>query len=238
MRRSDRKIGLWLRDKGGVWRRTGCLPRVTEVGRLEVFRRRQRITVPVWDERPETCPEIAFANWTAQPALHEYLKRHIDQNGYPACAMASLGHILERLMVRNGQRYRKLDWLRAWREITGGRGGIALDVALRYAFSPGFPIEGEESLRVHVTEAWDIPSIAAAGGAMQRGYEVHIGHDGHAEVACRIVRKGSSVARSTMEVLNSWASETWHEEPVSLIDLNYGCFCPRAVEVFKEDLAA
>lgn len=208
----------------------GLLPRTTPVGKIPVG----MTYMGVWDERPEEeCPIIPKDQWATSPTIRPYRWRFIDQNGYPACCLAALCNAVELLRSLQGRSQVKIDWEAAWRALSGGSGGVALDAAISYAMTTGLPLEGGG--RCKVTEAWEADSLEAFASGLQRGCTGVLAHDVHAEAACSLIVDSQG---TDVDTCNSWYSgdKDWHRFPLNRIEYrSYGLILVRAVEILAAD---
>ena len=157
---------------------SGCLPRQTKCGGLP--------GVPVWDGRSDPCPIVPRPQWGTQAHHRDYEWSDNDQGRTPSCTLASLANQGEFYLARMGRARTNLDWLKAWRTLSGGYGGVALDTALRYVMDAGFPLSGGQAVLV-ADEVWDIPNIDAAFSAVMRGVPLWFGASQHAECGMTVV---------------------------------------------------
>ena len=205
----------------------GCLPRKW-VPEASPF--------PVWGS-DDTVPMVPKAEWVEGESLRGYetWTRDVNQNGYPACCLASLANAMQFAMVRDGRPEVDLDWLAAWRKLSGGRGGVALDDAAAFVMDKGFPrLDGNGTVRI--SEAWDCPSVEALASALQRGALCTFGHSVHAEHASRLVKQSGVWM---LDVRNSWGRDWgdngWHLLPLSQVEMRYSIIAIREL-AFTDDL--
>lgn len=205
----------------GEIRLGGCLPRQSACGMLP--------RVPVWDGARSDCPIVPRADWKTQPDHRAYEWSDNDQNGYPACTLASLANQAEFFLARTGRAKTNLDWLKAWRYLSGGYGGVALDTALRYVMDRGFPLSDGSGVLV-ASEVWDIPHIDAAFSAVMRGVPLWFGASGHAECGMTVVMAETAY----LDVRGTWGkghgNQGWYERSLSYIAAGlplYGAFAIR-----------
>lgn len=211
----------------------GCLPRQTMCGDLAF--------APTWDGEHTDCPIVPQSQFETQRDLRPYEEWHDcqnDQNGYPACTLASLATRLDfYLTMSMGPRWNgKLDWHKAWKKLSGGYGGVALDSAMRYVEQEGFPIVGGG--RVLVLEVWDIPTVAAFYSASWSGHPPWYGRyvrggGGHAESVVRLIRDHRDLST---EVLGTWGREYgdngYYRTQITQRDLDaFGAFAIRSAVV-------
>ena len=185
-------------EENGLFYSTGCLPRETKVG--ERF--------PLWTPEVADCPIIPRTHWLQQPSLEWAEYEDIDQNGDPACCLASLGNAGEFHLSISGRQKVSLDWHAAWMALSGGRGGVALDSALAYVLDKGFPIKGSTE-RLFAHEVWDCGgSIETLVSGIQMGcrgiYGRLIGRGGHAEFPAYTKLDGS---KAIFHVRGTWGRE-------------------------------
>jgi hypothetical protein len=215
---------------------SGCESRQQEVGAL----------VPVYGAGDAAAvPLLPRSEWKDQESLRYLERRDINQNGYPACCLASLANAMELAMVRDGRPHRPLDWLRAWKALSRGRGGVALDAACRFAMDTGFPLadagQGGSQGVVKIAEAWDCDSIEGLASGLQRGCLATFGHDLHAECATRVTtqagRRGWFLdTRNSWG--RSWGDSGWHLFPLEEVEINtYGAILIRELAIVPGDLA-
>lgn len=183
----------------------------------------------------DAVPMVDPSEWVEQESIRGYERRDVNQNGYPACCLASLANAMELGMVRDGRPHVALDWLAAWRKLSGGRGGVALDDAADFASKLGFPrVDGKGVVRI--AELWDCGSTDALASALQRGCLCTFGHDVHAECATRLLKDGG---KWTLDVRNSWSKDWgdsgWHLFPLSKVEMRYSIIAIREL-AFTDDL--
>ncbi len=179
----------------------GCLPRQTPLGsRFPVWR-------PEPDEEFPACPIVPRDDWQSQEPLDWAEYNDVDQNGDPACCLASLANAGEFHLAITGRERVKLDWHAAWMTLSGGRGGVALDTALAYIVDRGFPIIGSTE-RLFALEVWDCPSIESLASGIQRGcrgiYGRWIGNGGHAEFPAFVT---VASRKANFEVRGTWGRD-------------------------------
>jgi len=194
-------------DPEGRQLMTGCLPRQSEVGNLVLASGR---TVPVWDPKYDACPKIPRDQWVTQDDFSAYdtpeRDCHNDQNGYPACTLASLATLMDFFLTMSGRAFTKLDWHKAWVALSGGSGGVSLDAALRYVIEKGFPLaDGSGVLYVDEKEVWDLPDVEAYFSCRQKGvwtwHGRFMGRGGHAECGLRTKMQNG---KAIIEVPGTW----------------------------------
>jgi len=220
------------RHEGGRVLMTGCLPRQTPCGGIE--------GVKIWSPEFESCPIVPRDQWSTQPSLRPYEWRDNDQDGYPSCTLTSLANYAEFFLARTGRKKTPLDWLKAWRKLSGGYGGVALDAALRYVMSEGYPLLDGSGVLV-ATEVWDLSSTDAAFSAMTLGQGFWYGASGHAEWGASLLKSGAGVSA---EIRGTWGRDYgqggWYPRSESYIRAgipSYGAFCIREWELRPIDLA-
>jgi hypothetical protein len=221
----------YVRDGGdGRAYMSGCLPRHKPVGAL----------VPGLAEPAgrDAVPPVPRSEWKPQESLRGLERRDVNQNGYPACCLASLANAMELAMVCDGRPHRPLDWRRAWRALSGGRGGVALDVACRFAMDTGFPIDAASDASnsgqagvVRIAEAWDCDSIEGLASGLLRGCLATFGHDMHADCATRLVQQ-TGRRGWFLDTRNSWGRDWgdagWHLFPLEEVEIDtYGAILIR-----------
>lgn len=185
----------------------------------------------------DDVPMVDPADWVEQESLRgcERWSRDINQNGFPACCLASLAHAMQFSMARDGRPVVDLDWLAAWRKLSGGRGGVALDDAAAFAASTGFPrLDGKGVVKI--AELWDCGSIEALASALQRGCLCTFGHDVHAEAAIRMLKQGGKWMLDTRNSWgNDWGDSGWHLFPLSRVEMRYSIIAIREL-AFTDDM--
>lgn len=208
---------------------TGCLPRQSRCGELS--------GIPVWDGR-ELCPLVPTDQWRTQDPHRAYEWSDNDQNGYPACTLASLANQGEFFLARTGRAKTNLDWLKAWRYLSGGYGGVALDTALRYVMDKGFPLSDGSGV-LTAKEVWDIPSIGSAFSAVMRGVPLWFGASGHAECGMTVIEDRGYY----LDVRGTWGrdygDQGWYRRSQSYISAGirtYGAFAIRTWELRPIDI--
>jgi hypothetical protein len=214
----------------GRYYMSGCLERSNPVGALVPLATRDDV------------PLLPEAQWVQQESLRylETWQRDINQNGYPACCLASLAHAMQYTMARDGRPALDLDWQRAWRKLSGGRGGVALDDACRFAMDTGFPLaDGSQGGVVKIAEAWDCDSIEGFASGLQRGCFGTFGHDVHAECATRLTKQNGVWYVDTRNSWGrDWGDKGWHLFPLRNIELRtYGAILIRELALVPGDLA-
>ena len=214
----------------------GLLPRELACGEIP--------GVLKWDGAEDACPLVPRVEWREQSDLRCYEKDDIFQNGYPACCLAGGANVVEFFLARAG-RWVKLDWYRAWYDLSRGAGGVAIDAGVRYAMDKGFPIAGSGGKeRIHVTEVWDCPSIEAAVSGLLRGgllwFGWHFPGGPHCEAGTRYVK---TIAGEFIDTRNShgksYGQEGWHLIPLANIAAgikDFGAFIVREVEVRRNGI--
>lgn len=212
-------------DEDGRPHMGGALPRVSAIG--DWF--------PVWDGS-DACPIVPRDQWKTQESLRPYEWRDIDQNGYPACCLAATANAIELHLAKTGRAKTPLDWLKAWRTLSGGRGGVAIDAALRYIMTNGMPLADGSGVLV-VREVWDAPTIESFVSGLQRGCTGVYGHDVHAECGTRLVMEGGAAYVDTRNSWGrNWGDQGWHLFPASKIEIRlYGAYLIREVELRPAD---
>lgn len=218
-------------DGAGGLKVGGCLPRATDVGSF--FPMVPEATPRAQPDAIELVPE---AQWDTQESRRVYQQWTQDQNGFPACCLASLGSAMQLLMMILYGKWVALDWKKAWQVLSGGRGGVALDTAAEYAATKGFPrVDGKGV--VLIEEAYDCHDAKSLASAAMRGCVGTFGHDQHAECWTRIVMDGKT---PLLDVLNSWGqwgekSPTgfwgWHLFPLASAEISrYGVIAIRTLK--------
>lgn len=231
-----------LRCDDGHTRMTGCLQRQTTPEQLQ-----EAGVSRIWAGDRTPGPLLPSSEWQPQSSVELYEAKYDcqnDQNGYPACTLASLATFLDFLRLIFGLALGKLDWHWLWDRLSGGKGGVALDTALRWVTQNGFPL-ADGSGKVIVTEVWDLPTVATFYSALQHGVMPWYGRftrggGGHAEVATRFVGRDSG---PTHEVLGTWGRNYGRNGyyPISITqrDINaFGAFGVRGKKLRTEDLEA
>jgi hypothetical protein len=221
------KYRVWNQDG----RIGGCEPRRREIGvpgGLPVFETSKRIT------------GIDRALWEPTPAPRWAERRDLNQNGYPACCLASLCNAMEIMAVLKGQPHRPLDWLKAWRKLSGGRGGVALDDAHEFAADTGMPLADGTGV-VRILESLDCRTVDEYASGILQGAVGTYGHDVHAEAALGLAK--DSKGRWCLDTRNSWGRDWgdkgWHLFPLSAVELNtYGAILIVEVSTPDPDFSA
>jgi hypothetical protein len=189
---------------------TGCLRRVTEFG--SVF--------PRWEsDKYDRVPAVPRSEWQTQAGLEWAEYRDVNQNPHPACCLASLANAAEFHLSINGREKIELDWYRAWMDLSGGNGGVALDHALEYVTTKGYPIVGISD-RLFAEEVWDAESPEDFLSGIFRGcrgiYGRFIGRGGHAEFPAYVKMVGG---KAVMRVRGTWgrnysqSEQGWYDVP-------------------------
>jgi len=214
----------------GVPFMTGCLERVSQCGALA--------GVPQWNGQSEACPILRRELWATQAHHREYEWSDNDQGNTPSCTLASLANHGEFFLARMGRAKTNLDWLKAWRTLSGGYGGVALDTALRYAMTEGFPLSDGSGALI-VDEVWDLPRIDAVFSAVMRGVPVWFGASQHAECGMTVVKNGGF----KLDVRGTWGrgygDQGWYGRSESYIARGlplYGAFAIRTWKLRSIDL--
>jgi len=209
----------------------GCLPRQSKCGKLP--------GVPVWDGSRSDCPIVPPEQWKNQTSLRSYEWNDVDQNGHPACCLASLANIGEFFMAMHGREKTPLDWYKAWKYLSGGYGGVALDTALRYVMDPGFPLK-DGSGHLRVKEVFDIPNVQALFSAPMRGVPLWYGASGHAEAGMTIFEENT---HWQADIRGTWGKDYgqdgWYPRSYGYIAAglpHYGAFAIREWELRPTDL--
>jgi hypothetical protein len=215
---------------GGQTYSTGCLPRVSKVGAM----------FPEWTGA-ETCPLVPRSEMLTQVGIEWAEYADENQGSNPSCCLTSLANAFEFLLSLKGRKKVRLDWLKAWKTLSGGRGGVALDTALQYVTTKGFPILDSTEVVV-ATEVWDTPSVDAyASGRYRGGIGIHGRYvpGGHAEcVAYWRVEGGKLVARVRGSWGKSYGENGYYD--VSEASLakgipDFGAFICRELEIRPAD---
>ena len=207
---------------GGDYRIGGCLPRSNAVG----------VVVPL--QPVDKVPNLSESEWVDGESLRGYERRDVNQNGYPACCLASLANAMELAMVRDGRGHVALDWLRAWKKLSGGSGGVALDDAAAFVMSEGFPrLDGLGTVKI--AEAWDCETREGFASGLQRGCLGTFGHDVHAECATRMVRKNGVWYLDTRNSWGrDWGDAGWHLFPLVDMESRYSWIIIRELAYYGE----
>ena len=214
---------------------TGCLKRESRCGEVQ--------GAHVWTGIGEPCPIVPRDQWRTQQTLEAYEWDDVDQDGYPACTLASLANAGEFHLARTGRDKTRLDWHKLWVILSGGVGGVALDSALRYVLTKGFPLLDEDGV-LKPAEVWDIPTVAAAYSALMRAgtlwYGRFVGRGGHAECGLTLnVENGVA----DHDVRGTWGKDYgnngWYPQRITQADIDaFGAFAFREWELRPRDLAA
>lgn len=206
---------------------TGCEARAPESPPGSIVPMATLADIPLVDE----------ADWVEQESIRhlETWKREINQGRTTACTLGSASHGMMFSLARDGKPVKDMDWKTAWIDITGGRGGANLAVACRYAMDQGMPYldaSGKAAGRIRIAEAWDCDSLVGLASGLQRGCLATFGHDGHAEMAGRMVRKNGVWCLDTKNSWgNDWGENGWHLFPLKDVEIRtYGAMLIREVE--------
>lgn len=210
-----------VKCEDGETRMCGLKPRELPCGAL----------VPGWYETNDSVPLVPRDQWQSSPDMRAYEWNNRYQNGFPSCCLNSIVGAAEFLMAIKGFARTPLDWLAFWKEVTGGRGGAAVDRALQVAMTKGIPLK-EGTGRILVTEAWDVPSLEALASGLQRGAMAVSCHDVHAECTVGLVMDGST---PYVQMVNSHyeglGGKNWHLFPLARVELSaYGAMLIREIE--------
>jgi hypothetical protein len=188
----------------------GCLRRATEFG--SVF--------PAWaSDQYERVPAVPRSEWKTQAGLEWAEYSDVNQASDPACCLASLANSAQFHLAICGRDRIELDWRRAWLDLSGGRGGVALDHALEYVTTKGYPIKGSTE-RLFAEEVWDAESPEDFLSGIYRGcrgiYGRFIGRGGHAEFPAYIkMVSGKAVMRVRGTWGQSYGEQGWYDVPES-----------------------
>lgn len=201
----------------------GCLQRQSKIGEW----------LPEYG-LTEDCPLVPVEQWGGQESKRWLEWGTIDQNGYPACCLAATGHAMQLVARLRGYEEVALDWLKAWRKLSGGSGGVAIDVALREAIQNGIPrLDGKGVVKIK--EAWDTRDVKAYFSGLRRGAIGVFGAEQHAECNTTIIVNGSKYEADT---LNSWGKDFgeagWHKTSYAKLSGGlpyYGAYLIRDVEI-------
>lgn len=193
---------------------TGCLPRVSKLGELEITPGK---FLPVCggkahsDGAPPLIPREKLAT---TPDVRPYKWHDYNQGNNPSCALGSAANGLSLFAKIMGRFLAVLDFQKAWKELTGGRGGAAVDEVLQYLMTTGMPIVGSTD-RVIVTEAWDCATVQGVYSGISAGCMCEYGHyvpGPHAECGARVIVRNGVI---TLDTLNDWGDDWgengWHE---------------------------
>jgi hypothetical protein len=222
----------------GIERMCGLEKRTTEIGGITYERDGVPCAVPQWkSDELEDCVVIPRSQWRTTEDMKPYEWSNRYQNGYPACCLAALCGAVEFFLAKNNRARTKLDWLKAWQTITGGRGGAAVDAALKYAMETGLPLADGSGV-IRIVEAWDSPSVDAFASGLQKSCTGVACHDVHAECVVGLDVSGS---KPSVQMVNSHYQDTggqnWHLFPVDKIELSsYGAILIREVELRPIDV--
>jgi hypothetical protein len=157
--------------------------------------------------------------------------------GVHNCCLNSFSGCVEFIMGRDNRKRQACDWHKFWVEVTGGRGGAAVDAACQYAMTKGIPLK-DGSGRIKITEAWDVPTLDAIASGLQAGAFAVTCHDVHAECTVGLVMQGTT---AYVQMVNSHyeganAANNWHTFPLSRIELStYGAMLIREIEFVPAD---
>jgi hypothetical protein len=215
---------------------TGCRPRdstPTQLAEIGVAR--------IWTGEHTDCPIIPEEEWEVTEDLKPWDSQHdLDryQNGYPSCTLHSWATWEGFWSAVSGLPVQPVDAHRAWRRLSGGRGGVALDTALRYAEVDGMPLKDGQG-RIYVTEVWDLPTVAAFHSALQCGvlpwYGRRIGGGGHAEVALQYLGNGEHLVLGTWG--RNYGDNGYYEVKIRQSDITaFGAFGIRSRKIDEDDL--
>jgi hypothetical protein len=212
--------------EGGV-RVTGCSPRDDAPGdRLPLFEARDEVQI------------LGSNSWVSQDYMAMRAAseaRDLDQNGYPACTNYAGGCATESLCKLDRRPPIKVDCLRVWKDITGGRGGTNLYDHIDYAMQKGYPLEGSTD-RVYVAEAWDCSTLEGLATGLLLGCMAIFGHDSHCECAKSLVFQSR---KWFLDTRNSWGRDWgdngWHLFPLDAVEIKrYGAVLFREVRVYPK----
>jgi hypothetical protein len=188
-----------------------------------------------------TVPMVPKSEWVDGETLRVYQRETVDQNGYPKCCLSAAKSAMQLAMVRDGRPFVSLDDQKPWKDLSGGRGGVALDDALAYAMDKGFPrLDGKGTVKI--AEAWDCPSVEALASALQRGAICTYGAQVHAQCMTRLVKRNGVWCG---DVVNSWGQFGeaggpnnefwgWHFVPLSEVEMRYSIIAIREVEIIAD----
>ncbi len=207
----------------------GCLPRESRLG--EWFPEAGATDGPV--------PLVPEKEWKTQELIRAYEWDDIDQGNTPACCLASTCNLAELMMALMGMAKTPLDWYKAWKVLSGGRGGVAVDVALRYAMTGGLPLKDGSGVVVF-DEVWDCPTWQHFVSGLQRGAVGILCHDVHAEAGTRVVMQNGIAYIDTRNSWGwGWGKKGWHPEPGFRADRieirTYGAYLLRGLRLRKID---
>lgn len=208
----------------------------------------------LWTGRSTECPLIPEERWTDSPNPRGYEWRDVNQNPDPSCALASAANQVELSRERDGWSRTAVDFRAAWIALTRGRGGAALSRVSTYLQQTGFAAVGVPNQRIKNLEDWWIDGYdhrrrrvfqQTVASAIEIGYFVQFGHDGHAEVACG-KKKINGVWY--LDTRNTWGKNWysdgsggrtgWHWFPLSRVDYRYDARAVRSIELTPGDLVA
>ena len=194
------------------------------------------VLVPEWYETNESCPLVPDDQWVTTPDVRAYEWNNRYQNGYPSCCLNSYVGTVEFLMAIKGFARTPLDWFAFWKEVTGGRGGAAVDRAAQKAMVEGIPPK-DGSGRIRITETWDVPSLAALASWLQRGAIAVAGHHVHAECTVGLVMdRGTPYVQMVNSHYEGLGGKNWHLFPLAKVELaRYGAMLIREIEFRPAD---
>jgi hypothetical protein len=172
----------------------GCLPRTIQCGSVP--------GAPAWDGSGKLAGIVReeIDRLKESVSFRPYRKRIIDQNGYSSCAVCATANAIEHHRAAAGRSRVDLDWLKAYQELVGGRGGVPIDTMMHYSIKQGFPVVGGTD-HIHVTEACDLGGLEAFWTALARGFPVVYGWyfpaGAHAECAIQVKATGGRLVFPT-----------------------------------------
>lgn len=204
----------------------GCLPRASRFG--------QWFPIAGTDGVPPLLPE---SEWDGQQSKRGYEWDDIDQNPYLSCCVCAASNVAELTLTINGMARTKLDWLKAYKTLTGGRGGVEVDVMLQYSQTKGLPTADGKNV-VKFDECWDAPTWQHFVSGVRAGCLGILCHDKHAECGASVVMRNGVVYIDTRNSWGKdWGESGWHLFQASKIEIaRYGAFLLRSTVIRPIDI--